>query len=151
ASIPVKGHVWGEWTVTREPSATAAGEKQRTCTACGEKETRPVAALGEDKEAEAFRTAVAALDDANGAKELLAAIKTALTAYGKISQEGKASVAEEYAKVESAIESYNALASKANAELKSATDAAISAFASGLSAINALAVAWAVLKSTHFV
>ena len=40
------GHDFGEWTVTKEPTCTVAGEETRTCSRCDEKETRPVEALG---------------------------------------------------------------------------------------------------------
>ncbi len=40
------GHEWGEWTQTAAPGCTEAGEETRTCSRCGETETRPVAALG---------------------------------------------------------------------------------------------------------
>ncbi len=40
------GHDFGEWTVTKEPTCTEAGEETRTCSRCSEKETRPVEALG---------------------------------------------------------------------------------------------------------
>lgn len=33
------GHSWGEWTVTKEPTETAMGEKKRECAGCGETET----------------------------------------------------------------------------------------------------------------
>lgn len=32
-------HTFGEWTVTQEPTDTHHGEKTRTCSVCGEKET----------------------------------------------------------------------------------------------------------------
>lgn len=35
-------HTWGEWEVTKEATADAEGEKVRTCTVCGEKETKAV-------------------------------------------------------------------------------------------------------------
>ena len=37
-------HAFGDWTESKAPTCTAAGEKTRTCV-CGEKETAPVAAL----------------------------------------------------------------------------------------------------------
>ena len=40
-------HVFGEWTVTTEPTCTEAGEESRSCE-CGETETRAVDALGHD-------------------------------------------------------------------------------------------------------
>ena len=39
------GHSFGEWTVTKEATATETGEKERTC-ACGEKETETIPATG---------------------------------------------------------------------------------------------------------
>ena len=33
-SIPALGHVWGNWIVTLEPTATTNGRKVRVCTAC---------------------------------------------------------------------------------------------------------------------
>ena len=35
-------HTWGEWEVTKEATVTAEGEKVRTCTVCGEKETKVI-------------------------------------------------------------------------------------------------------------
>jgi len=33
---PAAGHTWGAWTVTKEPTYTETGLRQRKCTACGE-------------------------------------------------------------------------------------------------------------------
>ena len=41
-------HDFGDWTVTTEPTCTAAGEKTRTCSGCGTEETETVDALGHD-------------------------------------------------------------------------------------------------------
>ena len=41
-------HVWSEWAVTTEPACTEKGTEKRTCTLCGEAETREVEALGHD-------------------------------------------------------------------------------------------------------
>ena len=32
-------HIWSEWSVTAKPTASANGEKKRTCSVCGESET----------------------------------------------------------------------------------------------------------------
>lgn len=40
-------HAFGEWTVVKAPTCTETGLEERVC-ACGEKETREVAALGHD-------------------------------------------------------------------------------------------------------
>lgn len=36
-----KGHTYGEWTTTKEPTETETGIKERTCSACGDKDTDP--------------------------------------------------------------------------------------------------------------
>ena len=43
-------HTWGEWTQTTAPTCTEAGEEMRTCSECGEVETRLVEALGHELE-----------------------------------------------------------------------------------------------------
>ncbi len=42
------GHEWGDYTVTVEPTCTAAGTKVRECLRCGEKEYVDIPALGHD-------------------------------------------------------------------------------------------------------
>ncbi|MBR3356622.1 MAG: DUF4214 domain-containing protein [Solobacterium sp.] len=44
--IAVLGHAWGEWIIVKEASEEEAGEEERTCQRCGEKETRAVPPLG---------------------------------------------------------------------------------------------------------
>ncbi|NJE45089.1 hypothetical protein [Massilimicrobiota sp. SW1139] len=39
-------HTFGEWTVTKEPTATEKGEKQHTCTICGYVEKQEIPATG---------------------------------------------------------------------------------------------------------
>lgn len=36
------GHSWGEWTVTKEATTEAEGSKERTCSACGEVQTKTI-------------------------------------------------------------------------------------------------------------
>lgn len=43
---PAHEHTWGEWEVTTPATCTEAGVETRTCSGCGETETREVAALG---------------------------------------------------------------------------------------------------------
>ena len=45
-SVPAKGHIWDEGTVTREPTETEQGEKRFTCTACGSEKTGTIPVLG---------------------------------------------------------------------------------------------------------
>lgn len=40
-------HTYGEWTVTKQPTVSEYGEKERRCTECGKKETAPVDKLTE--------------------------------------------------------------------------------------------------------
>ena len=42
------GHEWGDYTVSVEPTCTAAGTKMRECLRCGEKEYVDIPALGHD-------------------------------------------------------------------------------------------------------
>ena len=42
----VTGHTYGEWTATTPATCTADGTEERECSACHEKETRPIGALG---------------------------------------------------------------------------------------------------------
>lgn len=39
-------HVYGNWTTTKEPTATEEGEKSHSCTICGHTETQKIDALG---------------------------------------------------------------------------------------------------------
>nr|MCR5005757.1 Ig-like domain-containing protein [Clostridiales bacterium] len=41
-------HTWGEWTVTTPASCTEKGVETRTCSGCGETQTRDIDALGHD-------------------------------------------------------------------------------------------------------
>ena len=44
--IPALEHEWGAWTEIQKPDCTHAGREERTCSVCGEKETRPIPATG---------------------------------------------------------------------------------------------------------
>jgi len=48
------GHHWGDWTVTKEATCTEDGEESRTCSVCGETETRPIAANSDHCPSKAF-------------------------------------------------------------------------------------------------
>lgn len=45
-TIVPEGHQFGEWTVTKEPNCTEAGEETRTCTKCNAVQTRSIEAIG---------------------------------------------------------------------------------------------------------
>lgn len=44
-TITAKGHTWGKWNVTQAATVDVKGEEKRSCTTCGAKETRGIAAL----------------------------------------------------------------------------------------------------------
>lgn len=44
--IKAKGHTFGEWKVTKQPTKTAKGEKQRVCKVCSYTEKQKIPALG---------------------------------------------------------------------------------------------------------
>jgi len=48
--IPALGHDWGEWEVTTEATSEADGVETRTCSRCGETETRSVLYVIEDED-----------------------------------------------------------------------------------------------------
>ncbi len=45
-SLPLADHTWGAWGRTAQPTCTAKGTETRTCSVCGNTETRDVAATG---------------------------------------------------------------------------------------------------------
>ncbi len=45
---PVHVHAFGEWTVLSEPACLTAGERERVCASCGEKQTEELPPLGHD-------------------------------------------------------------------------------------------------------
>ena len=53
--IPAKGHAWGGWTLTQEAGCFHDGAEKRLCAACGEAETRAVAANAENCPSKAFK------------------------------------------------------------------------------------------------
>jgi hypothetical protein len=44
-TIPATGHSWGDWTVTKEATATKEGSKKHTCSVCGKTETEVIPKL----------------------------------------------------------------------------------------------------------
>ena len=44
-TLPLAAHTWGEWTVVKEATTTAEGQEKRTCSVCGEVETRAIEKL----------------------------------------------------------------------------------------------------------
>ena len=45
-TVPATGHSYGEWTITKEATATSEGTRTRTCTKCGNKETETIPKKG---------------------------------------------------------------------------------------------------------
>lgn len=54
SEVGALGHSWSEWSTTLEPSIGTPGERARTCSACGDTETEPVAALPEPDHVHAY-------------------------------------------------------------------------------------------------
>lgn len=46
--IPALGHSWSEWKVTKQPTSKDKGTETRTCSVCGETESRDIPPTGED-------------------------------------------------------------------------------------------------------
>ena len=40
-AVPAKGHSWGSWSVSKKATCAEDGTETRTCTVCGEQESRP--------------------------------------------------------------------------------------------------------------
>ena len=45
---PAKGHTWGEWEVVTPATEEVDGLARHVCTVCGEEETKPLSAIGEE-------------------------------------------------------------------------------------------------------
>lgn len=45
-TVPATGHSYGEWTITKEATATSEGTRTRRCTKCGNKETETIPKKG---------------------------------------------------------------------------------------------------------
>ena len=41
-TLPLAAHKWSDWTVVKEPTSTAEGIEKRTCSVCGDSETRSI-------------------------------------------------------------------------------------------------------------
>lgn len=41
-TLPLAAHKWSNWTVVKEPTATEEGVEKRTCSVCGDSETRSI-------------------------------------------------------------------------------------------------------------
>ena len=48
-TIPVAGHKWGDWTVTKEATETEKGEKTRECSVCHEKQTEEIPTVSSNR------------------------------------------------------------------------------------------------------
>ncbi len=61
--IAALGHSWSNWNETTKPGCETAGQKTRTCSACGETETQSVAATGHSMSAGSVTTAATCTED----------------------------------------------------------------------------------------
>ena len=67
ATIPAKGHSWGEWAVTTAPTCEAESVQSRTCSVCGASEEQTLPAIGHSWSA--WTTIIAATFLAPGTEE----------------------------------------------------------------------------------
>lgn len=83
-------HTYGDWTITKEATATENGEKTRTCTKCGHVETQVIPATGGttggEYTAEDFVNAVNAIDSAQTDEEKAALIAYAESIYNSLNE-----------------------------------------------------------------
>ena len=66
--VPATGHTYGEWNITKEATCTVDGSRMRSCTVCGETETKVIPAMGHVWE---WKTLTAATETADGISALI--------------------------------------------------------------------------------
>lgn len=140
----VGDHVYGEWIITKYPTANEDGEELCACAVCGNNATRSIPKLDSTDYAKIFTTAVEAISITNGADKLNA-VKYAFATYKNV--QNKDDVATAYAKLQSYIKEYNQDAKELNGEFLSANEVAVSVIASVFSASIALSAVLFLLKN----
>ncbi len=128
--IPALQHSYGEWT------ATDNNQEQRTCSTCGNTETRAQANL---ENVSAFASLVDAVKNARGMTAKWNAIKSALDAYNALEDNEKEAVSTVYAELEQEISAYNQLATTTNTESNKATEQAIALLIGSISILSVAA------------
>ena len=137
-------HQFGAWTVTVQPTNDTVGEEKRVCSGCEYYEVREIAALGYIEE---FRAAVNALSLNKSTKDVYADLYAALALYAKLTDAEKAEASEEFATLQTAINTYNTRVDNANTTLTSATEIA---FAPLTASVSFLAALWFLIKKKFF-
>lgn len=77
-------HAWSEWATVLQPTDVAPGREERTCTLCGEPESREIPALGELEEDCLVIYAGDHGDDENDGRTYSTAVKTLDGAYQRL-------------------------------------------------------------------
>ena len=131
------GHAFGSWIEKVAPTPTAPGEEERKCGRCEHFETREVTYL------EYFERAVEKASSASTLEASYGAIYSALTVYAELSSEDKAAASDAYQTLLAAIDTYNARATAANEELKTASEVAFMPMSTYFGFLAAL---WFLLK-----
>ncbi len=141
------GHQYSDdWKQTKAPTYTEKGTEERSCTVCGEKETRDVPALGL---AQKFKDEVALIDSATTSEQKFDAIKRAAETWNGLSEEERAQANDAYNALKSVMESYNTAVEAVNDAYDSAFKTAISVMSTALAAASALAAVWFVRRKFH--
>ncbi|WP_373215749.1 Ig-like domain-containing protein [Ruminococcus sp. 5_1_39BFAA] len=84
--LPKIAHKWSEWKVTKEATYTEAGEKERSCSVCGEKATAVILKLNRNDISNAAVTGIS--DMVYTGKELVQSALSVQTADGKVLTNG---------------------------------------------------------------
>ncbi len=141
--IAALGHSYGEWEITKNPTATEAGEKRRTCSACGRQE---IASIETSEAMAAFGDSLKVIDLSDGKIQSADyhAICDAVECYQGLSDEEKEWVSEDYETLVEYVREYNRIAEGVNDDVKEASKNGFSLFAA-LSAV--LSAIWFALKN----
>lgn len=137
-TVPPEGHAWEEWSETKAPTYTEAGEQTRRCPKCGKTETQAVSALGLVQK---FLDEMDAFDPSAPLESRFAALKSAYETYRALSDEEKTRAAEGYQRLLDAVHAYNGDAGESNETFEGAYRKAIGALSPvALAAALALSV-----------
>ena len=94
--VAALGHSYGEWTETKAPTCTEAGEKTCTCATCGDVKTEAIPALGHTTEGEWTETKAPTCTEAgvktNTCTICEATVEEAIPALGHDFKDGKCTV-----------------------------------------------------------
>ena len=119
ATIPAKGHKYGDWQEVTPPTYDTSGVEKHTCDICNEEESRAIEPLGL---AQKFRDHMSALSDGSVVEIRYGELYAAMEIYSGLTLEEKSEVKAEYDLMLSLISQYNSTASAANSEMADAIE-----------------------------